>query len=91
MTGLSIIETKDLIELRQDLAEMKEIFLKIATKAKQEDPLLTIQELQEYLKKGASWVDQNKHKIGCSRVGGEWRFRKSIVDEYINKTYHKDS
>ena len=91
MKGLTVLETDELNELRKDIATLKDIFLNVTKELKNNDPLMTTVELMDYLKKGSTWVDANKHKIGCSKIGGEWRFRKSVVDAYINNTYHKDN
>lgn len=90
MQGVTIIQTEQWEQLNKDMQSMKALLSKIASGAKDHDPIMTSKEVQEYLKKGATWVDENKHKIGCSKVGGEWRFRKSVVDEFINQTYHRD-
>lgn len=63
----------------------------LLSNAKIKDVLLTTKETQAYLKKGPKWLDENKHNIGCSKVGGEWRFKMSDIEEYIQSTYHKNN
>lgn len=89
MQGVTIIDTQQWEKLNNELVDLKKLILSLS-KQPVKDPLMTSKEVQEYLKKGSTWVDDNKHKIGCSKIGGEWRFRKSIVDEFVNQTYHKD-
>lgn len=89
MQGVTIIKTEQWEQLNNELLDMKKILLGLS-QAPVKDPLMTSKEVQDYLQKGSTWVDDNKHKIGCSKIGGEWRFRKSKVDEFINQTYHKD-
>lgn len=91
MEGVTIMPTSEWEAHKQNITELTKLVKQLAKRAVVNDPLLTSQEVQEYLKKGSTWVDANKHKIGCSRIGGEWRFRKSIVDQFINNSYHKDN
>jgi len=91
MEGVTIIETKALENLKLDIKNLNKLIIDLAKKVKIDDPLLTSVEVQEYLQKGSTWLDANKHKIGCSKIGGEWRFRKSEVDNYINNYHHKDN
>ncbi|QIL40992.1 helix-turn-helix domain-containing protein [Pedobacter sp. HDW13] len=90
MKGLAIIEAEELDGLKKSIENLEQLVIKMADKVKQSDPLMDSIEVQQYLKKGSTWVDNNKHKIGCSKVGGEWRFRKSVVDAYVQSTFHKD-
>lgn len=73
------------------IEKMQQVMVKAISQAKVKDPLLTSIEVQEYLKKGSTWVDAHKHDIGCSKVGGEWRFRLSDVEEFANQSYHKNN
>lgn len=91
MEGVIIMPTSEWEAHKQGLADLTKLVKQLAKRATETDPLLTSQEVQEYLKKGSTWVDANKHEIGCSRIGGEWRFRKSIIDQYIQSTYHKNN
>ncbi|MFC4213498.1 hypothetical protein ACFOWA_20055 [Pedobacter lithocola] len=90
MEPVTFMDTTRLEKLEQSILNLENLVKQIAKANKIEDPLMTSLEVQEYLKKGGTWVDHNKHKIGCSRVGGEWRFRKSIVDAFVDKPFYKD-
>lgn len=90
MEGVTIIETAVIKELINKI-EGLETAIKQATKdAKVKDPTMTLREVAEYLKKSYGWVVINKHNIGCSNIGGDWLTKQSIVDEYINSTFHKN-
>jgi len=73
------------------IKQMEQVVIKAINQTKIKDPLLTGIEVQDYLKKSAKWVDIHKHDIGCSKVGGEWRFRLSDIEEYANQSYHKNN
>ena len=53
-----------------------------------EDAYLTIKELAKYLKVKQStvynWV--NKDRVPASKVVGQWRFRRSAIDEWIKSS-----
>lgn len=84
------MEDQSLHIILNRIEKMQMATTKAIGQAKVKDPLLTTIEVQEYLKKGSTWVDAHKHDIGCSKVGGEWRFRLSDVEAYINSTYQKN-
>jgi nitrogen PTS system EIIA component len=49
------------------------------------DEILTLAETAEYLKVAEKTVQRliGAHKIPCTRVGNQWRFIKSILDEWL--------
>lgn len=87
MDPVTIMDTARFEKLEQSIIELTKIIKQLKIK----DPLMTSKDVQEYLNKGSTWVDANKHKIGCSRIGGEWSFRKSDVDAYWHSHFHRDS
>ena len=87
MDPVTFMDSARFEKLEQSILELT----KIINQLKAKDPLFTSKDVQEYLNKGSTWVDSNKHKIGCSRIGGEWSFRKSDVDAYWMIRFHKDS
>lgn len=84
------MEDQSLHIILNRIEKMQMATTKAIGQVKVKDPLLTSIEVQDYLKKGSTWVDAHKHDIGCSKVGGEWRFRLSDVEAYINSTYQKN-
>ena len=56
-----------------------------------EDVYMTIKELTKYLKVKQStvynWV--NNERIPASKVVGQWRFRRSDIDEWIKNSNNK--
>ena len=58
-----------------------------------EDAYLTIKELAKYLKVKQStvynWV--NKDRVPASKVVGQWRFRRSAIDEWINSSNNSNT
>jgi excisionase family DNA binding protein len=57
----------------------------------EEDKILTIKEVAEYLRIVEKTVYRlaSERKIPGFKVGGSWRFRKSEIDEWIDKQSKK--
>jgi len=53
----------------------------------QEDPILTVPVLAEYLLCHPSTIYRllKSRRIPGFRVGSDWRFRKSAIDQWLNK------
>jgi len=56
-----------------------------------ENEIMTIEEVAKYLKLRPqtiyTWAQTGK--IPAAKIGKEWRFRKSIIDEWFNQHFDK--
>lgn len=91
MQGVTIVETTEWLGLKQDISDLKALVKQLAANAVKKDPLYDLNQAAEILGKSYPWIFQHKHKIGCSKVGGEWKIKHSSIDNYINQSFHKDS
>ncbi len=88
----------EIIEKRLDNIEsiLTEINKKLETKAitkKQEDKLLTIEEVTSYLSlaKSSIYGKVQRRAIPCIKSGKRLYFKKSEIDEWLNKRRRKTS
>jgi excisionase family DNA binding protein len=53
---------------------------------KMEDKIMTLEEVAEYLrvKPQTIYTWAQEKKIPAAKLGKEWRFRKSMIDEWFN-------
>ena len=61
---------------------------------KEPDSIMTIEEVAEYLKipKSTVYILSQEGKIPCQKVGRQWRFHKTAIDQWIinsNGTFEK--
>ena len=56
---------------------------------KSEDKILTLEEVAEYLrlKPQTIYTWAQEKKIPAVKLGKEWRFRKSIIDNWFNQHF----
>lgn len=47
------------------------------------EPLMTTEDLAEYLNRPVKWVRMNAHEIPHQKVGREYRFRLAEVDAWL--------
>ncbi|RZL55159.1 MAG: DNA-binding protein [Pedobacter sp.] len=66
--------------MEKSIANLEKLIIKLFEKLENEDRYMDIKEAANYLGKGYSWLYANKHNIGCARIGGEWKFKKSQID-----------
>lgn len=90
MEGVTIIQTKELEGIRDNISTLTNLVIKLAKEVKVRDPWFNLNDAAEYMGKSYPWIFQNKHKIGCSKIGGEWMIRQSSIEEFFNQAYHKD-
>ncbi|NII81688.1 helix-turn-helix domain-containing protein [Pedobacter sp. SG918] len=90
MQGVTLVETEEWIGLKQDITDLKALVVQLANNVLKKDPLYDLNQAAEILGKSYPWIFQNKHKIGCSKVGGEWKIKQSTIDSYLNQSFHKD-
>lgn len=91
MTGVTLVETKDWLALKQELADMKEMLHTLLHGAEKKDPAYSLHQAASIMNRHYNWVFANKHKIGCSRVGRNWVIKQSSIESFINQSYHKDA
>ena len=90
MNGVSLIETETLQALIGSVEDLKlTVMSTIAELKDAKKPYLTGQDLQELTGFSKTWVNDNKQDIGYSIVGGCLRFKRSDVNEYMEKNYFK--
>ncbi len=53
------------------------------------DDIMTLEEVAKYLKMKPQtiYLWAQKGKIPAAKLGKEWRFRKSIIDEWFNQHF----
>lgn len=90
MQGVTIIQTEHWEQLNRDMQSMKLLLLKLTSDVKKKDRWLNLNEAAEHMGKSYPWIFKNKHKIGCSKIGGDWMIRESSLEDFFNQTYHKD-
>lgn len=90
MEGVTIIETKEWIGLKQDIQNLTALVKQLANSNTSKDPMYTLKDAAAIMGKSYPWIFQHKHKIGCSKIGGEWKIKQSSIDTFFNQTYHKD-
>lgn len=91
MDGVTLIETAAFNKLL-DKVDKLESFIQEVVRERNLllKPLMTVKEVCEYLDKGSTWIDQNKTKIGYTKVGGEIRFRRKDVEDYLASGYFRE-
>lgn len=54
------------------------------------DEILTLSETAEYLKVAEKTIQRmiTAHRIPCTRVGNQWRFIKSVLDDWLMESMH---
>lgn len=86
MEGVTILETKDVDRLVNQLSKVEELIKGLQENNK---PWMSLKEVCEYMGKGSTWVDLNKGVIGFTKAGGEIRFKRKDVDAYLESRYFK--
>jgi excisionase family DNA binding protein len=54
--------------------------------------VMTVKQVAEYLQIDAQSVYKmaQRDKIPCTKIAGQWRFKKSILDEWLTKRIKKE-
>lgn len=90
MEGVSLVETKVLQALIGSISELKDTVMSTVAELKDaKKPYLTANELMEMTGFGKTWVNDNKHIIGFSTIGGCLRFKRKDVVEFMEENYYK--
>ncbi len=90
MEGVSLIESSVLQSLISEVQNLRSTVLETISELKDaRSPYLTTQEVMDMTKFGKTWVNQNKHIIGCSTPNGQLRFKRKDVEAYIEANYVK--
>ena len=90
MEGVSLVETKALNALIGSVNTLQETVLNTIAELKEaRKPYLTAQELMGLTGFGKTWVNDNKHLIGFTTVGGCLRFKRRDVEEFMEQNYFK--
>jgi excisionase family DNA binding protein len=58
---------------------------------KQYPEVMTIKQVAEYIQIDAQSIYKmaQRGKIPCAKIAGQWRFKKSILDEWLNQKIAK--
>jgi len=90
MPEVAIVDNQLLTSLIAKIDNMGSYIEELKAEAKQKTkPYLTAQELMEITGFGKTWVNDNKHLIGFSSVGGCLRFKRKDVEEFMEQNYFK--
>lgn len=90
MEGVSIVNTEVLESLIGSVTDLKEsVLLTMAELKDAKKPYLTANDVMQVTGFGKTWVNDNKHLIGFSTVGGCLRFKRKDVEEYMEQNYFK--
>lgn len=90
MEGVTIIETETLNKLISRIDRLEnEIMHAIEKMNDSNRKWLTSREVMIETGFGKTWLNDNKHVIGCSVIGGCLRFKRSDVDAFIEANYFK--
>ena len=90
MPEVAIVDNQILNNLISEISGMKSFIEEMKAELKQKTkPYLTAQELMEITGFGKTWVNDNKHLIGFSSVGGCLRFKRKDVEEFMDQNYFK--
>ena len=90
MNGLTVLETPTLLELIQKITHLSERVEAMHLELKDtKKPYLNTKEVMEITGFSKTWLNSNKHDIGCSVVGGELRFKRKDLEEYMSQNYFK--
>jgi hypothetical protein len=88
--NVAIVDNSLLRELIAEIKVMGERVDRITTQLKEaKKPYLNVQELMELTGFGKTWVNDNKHVIGFSTVGGCLRFKRKDVEALMEENYFK--
>lgn len=90
MGNVTIIETEKLNSILNGMEALMD-FVKDATLESKfsKKTYMSLMEVSEYIGFSEKWVRDHKHDIGCSKVGGDYRFKRSDVDYYVSLNYFK--
>ncbi len=90
MEGVSIVPTETLQALIGSVEDLKLTMASTIAELKDtRKPYLTAQEVMLITGFGKNWVNNNKHIIGYSSIGGCLRFKRSDVVEFMGQNYFK--
>lgn len=90
MQLVTFMDTERLEKLEQAILNLERYVKELASSAVKKDAIYTLKQAAAVMGKGYTWIYSNKHKIGCSRVGGEWKIKQSSIDSFLGETFYKD-
>jgi len=90
MNGVTIIETDKLNAIIANMERMVAYVRDAAQETKLgKKAYLSLSETAEFTGYSVKWVRNNKDEIGCSKVGGDYRFKRTDVIEFMEQNYFK--
>lgn len=90
MGPVTIIETELLDKIFASVSKLESRVTEMYSELKEsKKQFLSVSEACEYLGKASTWVYQNKANIGFSKIGNDILFKRSDLDDYIERSYYK--
>lgn len=90
MGPVTIIETEKLEQIFASVNQLQSTITEMYSELKEsKKPFFSVAEACEYLGKASTWVYQNKANIGFSKLGNDILFKRSDLDDYIERSYYK--
>lgn len=90
MGPVTIIETALLDKIFASVTSLDSKVTALYSELKEsKKQFLSVAEACEYLGKASTWVYQHKADIGFSKIGNDILFKRTDLDDYIERSYYK--
>lgn len=90
INGLSLVETKALQDLIDEVTHLKSTVLETISELKStKKPYLTINEVVDFTGLSRSSIHKFRDEIGHTTSGGCVRFKRKDVEEFMEENYFK--
>lgn len=90
MQPVTFMDTERLEKLEEAILSLEKLVNVLVNDSFKKDPIYTLKQAAAIIGMSYTWIYDNKHKIGCSRIGGEWKIKQSSIDAFFNQTFYKE-
>lgn len=90
MNGVAIVDNEVFQSLIAKIENVEKRFNEVSEELKNsKKPYMTAQEVMDYTGFSRDWITDHKHDIGCSTRGGQLKFKRKDVEDFMEEGYFK--